>query len=143
MPDAYASAADLSAWLPSSVSFDDGDATRLLARAAELIDGTVRSPYTVDTNGLPTDTTIAQALNDASCAVVEQWLEVGEENDIDGLAGTNVAVAGKSGYVGLRAPHLAPRAFRILSNAGLLGMAAQQPTADAEFFDVEPDEVLS
>lgn len=143
MPDAYATVDDLTAWLPPSVTFDEGDAPRLLMRASELMDQTVRAFYSVDANGIPTDTATATALNKATCAQVEQWLEVGEENDIDGLAGTNVAVAGKSGYVGYRATELSSRAFRLLSNAGLLGLAAQRATAADEFFLVGADTELS
>lgn len=143
MPDAYASADDLTAWLPPSVTFDVDDAPRLLMRASELMDQTVRAFYPVDVNGIPTDPVTALALKNATCAQVEQWLEVSEENDIDGLAGTSVQVAGKSGYVGSRAVEVAPRAFRQLSGAGLLGLAAQRGTAADEFFLVDADSEIS
>lgn len=135
MTDAYASVDDLTAWLPASVSVDPDDAPRLLKRASDLIDSTVRAGYTVDDNGIPTIAALAQALNDACCAVVESWVEVGEANDIDGLAGTAVQVAGKSGYVGFRAPELCPRAFRILQLAGLLSLSVEHPSPAFAFFD--------
>lgn len=95
---------------------DPDDALRLLTRASELVDGAVRQPYDVNsTTGIATDADLAAALRDATCAQVEQWVEVGEENAVDGLAGTARAVGG-----GVRAPELAPRAVRILSNAGLI-----------------------
>lgn len=94
---------------------DPDDIARLLLRASELVDGAVRQPYTTDDDGLATDTDIAAALRDATCAQVEQWVEVGEENAVDGLAGTQRSVGG-----GVRAPELAPRALRILLNAGLV-----------------------
>jgi len=95
------------------------DAARLLARAAEKIDAhTLLAVYDVDDQELPTDTAVAAAFREACCAQVEQWAEVGEENDIDGLAGTDLSV---DGYSGPRAPGLAPRARTILVNAGLAG----------------------
>lgn len=128
MPAAYASEAELTAWLPAGTSVDD--AARLLARASTRIDGVVTAPFDVDPNtDLPTDTDVAAALRDATCAQVEQWLEVGEENDIDGLAGTEVSV---QGYSGKRAPKVAPRAFDILQQAGLLTISTAS-TAGAFF----------
>lgn len=94
---------------------DPDDISRLLLRASVLVDGAVRQPYDTDTDGLATDTNIAAALRDATCAQVEQWIEVGEENAVDGLAGTARSTGG-----GVRAPELAPRALRILLNAGLV-----------------------
>lgn len=126
--DAYASEADLTAWLPSGTVV--ADAERLLRRASELLDDTVRLPFAADSDGIPTDTEIAAALRDACCAQVEQWLEVGEANDVDGRAGTHVAVAG---FSGVRAPKLAPRAARILRNAGLLTSSGLETTASRFF----------
>lgn len=114
--DAYATEAQLGEWVGDLVTVP-ADAARLLVRASALIDGTVRGQYTVDTAGIPTDADIAQALADAVCAQVEQWIEVGEHNDIDGLAGQQTSV---SGYSGPRAPRLAPRALDALANAGLV-----------------------
>lgn len=94
---------------------DVDEADRLLLRASELIDGAVRQPYDTDDDGLATDSDVAAALRDATCAQVEQWVEVDEANAIDGLAGTQRALGG-----GVRAPELAPRARRILLNAGLV-----------------------
>lgn len=130
MPPAYATEADLTAFLPAGTVVDDAD--RLLARASELLDGTVLTPFAVDSEtDLPTDEEVAAAMRDACCAVVEQWLEVGEENDVDGLAGTQVSL---TGYSGQRAPSIAPRAFRILQTAGL--MNAGTLSAADEFFRV-------
>lgn len=112
----YATPAELAAWLPSGASVSDVD--RVLARASELIDRWVRSPFSIDdTTGLPTDADVAAVLRAATCAQVEQWVEVGEHNDVDGLAGT---VSGAGGWSGQRAPALAPRAARYLLTAGLL-----------------------
>lgn len=112
---AYATTADLSAWV--SVDADiPADADRMLARASTLVDQYVRSSYAVDDAGTATDADVAAALRDATCAVVEGWLEAGEENDLDGLAGTQMGVPG---YSGSRAVELPPRAYRLLSQAGL------------------------
>lgn len=115
----HATPEDLTAWLEDGVTVE-GDPERLLARASELVDGVVRAPYDTDDDGAATDDTIAAALRDATCAVVEQWVEVGESNDIDGLAGTTYSTGGSSG---LRAPSVPPRAARILRAAGLLQVA--------------------
>lgn len=114
----YATEADLADWLPADVEIDAAEAVRQLRRAAELLDDTVCAPFTVDTvTNLPTDTAIAEALRDASCAQVEFWAEHSEAHDFDGLAGTKYST---SGYSGERAPELAPRAARALNRAGLL-----------------------
>lgn len=93
------------------------DFERMSMRASELIDSVVTDQFDVDdTDLLPTDTDVAAAMRDACCAIVEFWQEVGEANDVDGLAGTQVNAGSFSGD---RAPTLAPRAVRILKNAGL------------------------
>lgn len=114
---AYATRAQLNAYLPAASALaDDAETTRLLTRASEAIDDAVRARYGVDSDGLPTDPEIAAALGSATVRQVEQWLEVGEENAVDGLAGTQIAVAG---YSGGRAPAIAPRAYQVLKLAGL------------------------
>ena len=134
----YATVTQLNAHLPAAQAVDTNDATelaeanRLLARASELVDSVVRARYAVDTADAPTDATIAAALTLAVCAQYEQWIEVGEANAIDGLAGTQIAV---SGYSGGRAPAVAPRAMAALKAAGLL-----QPVALAESLQVEDDD---
>lgn len=113
---AYASEEELTEFLAEGTVVTG--APRLLARASELLDETVLAAFDVDDDtSLPTDEDVATAMRDACCAQVEQWLEVGEPNDIDGLAGTEISV---TGYSGRRAPKLAPRAFRILHTAGLM-----------------------
>lgn len=117
--DAYATTDELTAFLGTSATLPD-DADRLLARASELMDRKVRAPFTIDkTTGIPTDPAVATVMADATCAQVEFWIETGEHHDIDGLAGTNVNVAG---YTGERSPELAPRAERILSSIPLFAV---------------------
>lgn len=127
MTVAYASEGDLASFLPEGTVATD--APRLLARASELLDGTVLAAFDIGDDQLPTDTAVAEAMRDACCAQVEFWLEVGEENDIDGLAGTQVAL---TGYAGKRPPRVAPRAFDILQTAGLMTTSTLS-TADAFF----------
>ncbi len=117
---AYATLAELATFVGSTPSdaASQAIAERMLERASELMDGVVVAAFEVDSvTELPTDVEVAAALRDATCAQVEQWLEVGESNDVDGLAGTAVSVGG---YAGRRAPSVSPRALRILRNAGLL-----------------------
>lgn len=114
----FATAADLADWLPAAVEIDGQEASRQLVRATSLIERAARAPYTVDSvTDLPTDTAVAAALRDATCAQVEFWAETSEEHDIDGLAGESYSV---TGYSGKRSPRLAPRAVDLLVNAGLL-----------------------
>jgi hypothetical protein len=117
MADPYATEAQLAEWLPSGTSVTD--AARLLRRASEVLDSFAVASWTiVEETGLPSETTIATPLAEACCAQVEFWLEVGEEHDLTGLAGSGVAVGNLR--VDHLPPELAPRAARILANAGLL-----------------------
>lgn len=112
---AHATVAQLANWLPPGVPTPD-DAERLLERASTLVDQAVLAGYDVDDEGTPTDQGVAAVLADATCAQVEQWLEVDEANDIDGLAGTHISV---TGYSGMRASRWAPRMIDILRTSGL------------------------
>lgn len=119
----YADQTALAAWLPTG-TVPPADAGRLLARASELLDATVRQPFTVGPDGLPTDPAIAQALSDACCAQVEFWLEVGEEHDVQGQFGVinDAGYAVTVGTLSMSAlpPEVGARARRILVTAGLL-----------------------
>lgn len=124
MAPPLATESDLTDWLPDGTVVTD--APRLLARASQRIDSAVLAAFDIDiVTALPTDSTVAAALRDATCAQVEQWLEVGEENDIDGLAGTQIAV---TGFSGKRAPRIAPRALDILRDAGLMNQGTHTST---------------
>lgn len=121
---AYATADEYKAFSGATDALTDFD--RLALRASEIIDSVVMMPFDIDaTDGLPTGfitvqgntVTIASIMSDACCAQIEFWQEVGEDNDVDGLAGTDVNV---SGYSGKRSPTLAPRAARIIKNAGMI-----------------------
>lgn len=114
----YATAADLTAWLPSGSEVVDAD--RLILRATEVVAEHVTTGYALDTAGDPAVTEVAAALRDATVAQVEQWLEVGEENDVAGYPRTTAMSSSGMNLSALPAI-LAPRARRILRLAGLTG----------------------
>lgn len=108
---AYATTAQLAAWL--DVSEDDlpEGSARMLERASEVIDEVVVAPY-------PTgDDDVVAALADAACAQVEFWFEVGEEHDVAGQRGS-ISVEGMS--ISKLPGTLAPRARRALASQNLL-----------------------
>lgn len=116
MTQAYATSAEYATYRNAA----EVDVDRLLERASELVDDTVRVRFAVSSStDLPTDTTIAATLRDAVCAQVEYWeLEVGEEHDIAGMGDRQVAI----GHLRMEhlPPEVAPRALRHLSIGGLL-----------------------
>jgi hypothetical protein len=116
---AHATEAQLVAWLPDGTAPTGAEATRLLARASQLVDDHVLSGYAVDEFGKPSLLEVRDALRDATCAQVEEWLEVGEENDTAGYpAATSISGTGLS--VTHMPAVLAPRARRALRVAGLM-----------------------
>ena len=119
---AWATVDELAAWMPAELP---ADAERMLTRASELITYVTRfAVYDVDTDDEPTDTTVLAALRDATCAQVEYWAEVGEDEDVGGsVQGISLGplqVQYGAGDNRVTPTFLAPRAQRILSNAGLL-----------------------
>ena len=119
MTGAYATAEDLAAWLGKNPPADAG---RLLTRASSLLDSSVYVSFAVDDSGLPCDAGVAAVLRDAVCAQVEFWLEVGEEHDVDGGAGSLVSVGGLSIQ---RPKRLADRALDALRTGGLMSFWGQ------------------
>lgn len=104
------------------------DATRLLARASELIDDeTVTAVYDTDTDGVATDAKVIGGLADATCAQVEYWLAGDEEDDVLGpLQGMSTGTGQQQYGAGENRAtpmYLAPRAARHLRLAGLLSSA--------------------
>lgn len=112
MAASFATNSDLADWMSveSYQELDPADIDRLLARASARVRSRIVQPIDSDND------THVDALRDATCAVVEAWVEVGEANDIDGLAGTQISV---TGYSGTRAWALCPRAEDALTVAGL------------------------
>jgi hypothetical protein len=113
----HATAQDLAGWLDGETP---PEAARLLARASRLVDRHVYAGYRVDDDGLPVDEHVRDALRDATCAQVEQWLAVGEDHDVEGVEGA-VSVGGASFTL---PPSLAPRARRELVLASLQTVTA-------------------
>lgn len=111
----YATEADLTAWLEGGdyATVVPEDPTRILARAWEVIDDHTLGAYErAALTGLATDPVVVEALTSAQCAQVEQWLEVGEENDVAGFPKDTFMSGGVS--VNRQPDELAPRAARIL-----------------------------
>jgi hypothetical protein len=100
------------------------DLDRLLLRASELLDDYLRTAlYDTDDDGFPTDTDIIEVFRDACCAQVEYW-QVGDEEDdiagpVQGLALGGMQVQYGAGDNRTSPMYLAPRAARLLRNAGL------------------------
>lgn len=107
----YATKADLAAYLGVAEQDLPADADRLLQRATELIDEATLGR--ID----PADTDHADAARQATCAVVEAWLQAGEERDITGQRG---GVTLGSLRIDELPQGLPPRARRHLMLAGLL-----------------------
>jgi hypothetical protein len=102
-------------------------AARLLVRASEVIDQALRTAvYDVDTAGAPTDVAVIAALVGATCAQVEFW-ETGDEEDdilgpVQGISLAGMQIQFGAGDNRATPTYLAPRAHRILVNAGLRDM---------------------
>lgn len=112
---AYATTAELATYL----NVAEGDLTvgdRELERASELLDDVIVATYTTD------DSDVETALQDATCAQVEYWIELGEEHDISGQRGA-IEVKGLS--ISQLPGTLAPRAKRHLASQNLLSRAVE------------------
>lgn len=120
----YATTTDLAEWLGTAPPVG---ASRLLVQASRAInDALLTAVYPVDDNGSPTDATQIQALRNATCAVVEWWLETGDElgasGDWQSASAGDVSISksttGSSTQVS--ATSLPARAWGELTRAGLL-----------------------
>lgn len=70
MARVYATEADLTAWLPTGATLP-ADPDAALRAASEVVDEMLLTAlYAVDAAGMPTDTGVAAALADATCAQV-------------------------------------------------------------------------
>ena len=123
--EAFLEGGDYAALIPADADPDPLD--RVLSRAWELIedwtDGTWELVDDVPTWTDPDDDTVTEDVTDALvsavCAQIEQWFEVGEENDIAGFPGETFMSTGIS--VNRLPSILAPRAARFLRRASILG----------------------
>lgn len=121
----YATSGELATYLGTTAP---ADATRLLARASELVDDhIITATYPVNTSGMPTDTVHIGALRDAVCAQVEYWLAGDEEDDVlgptQGVSLGGMQVQYGAGENRATPMYLAPRAARALRRGGLLSGA--------------------
>ena len=121
---AYATSAQLVTFLGAASA--PAPADRLLARASEVVDEALRlAVYDVDDTGQPTDARVVTAVADATCAQVEFWLASDEEDDIlgplQGIALGGMQLQYGAGDNRATPTYLAPRAWRLLKNAGLVG----------------------
>jgi hypothetical protein len=125
----YATTADLVEYAGPDVVGEDSP--RLLARASELVDSLlVAAVYETDPDGMPVDEQVRDALQRATCALVEWWDETGDPTGAGGQY-----IESQIGTVRLkradndRAPEMAPATVRILATAGLLADAPHAPQA--------------
>lgn len=125
---AYATPEQLATYL-GRTGEDIADAARLLARAAEVIAeatlGNIAEPDDPEdipeTEGSETATELLQiACRTACCAQVEYWQEVGEDPDTRPNVSSYQRGRVTTAFSGGGLPELAPRARRILFNAGAL-----------------------
>lgn len=121
----YATPEQYTAWTGQQTPPADID--RLLARASEDVESAlVTAVYCTDALGMPTETTVIQALADAVCAQVEYQQATGDDGT--GAAGRwdsvslgPVSLSGrKDNPAAAGDVDLAPRAHRALRQAGLL-----------------------
>ncbi|GGM76951.1 hypothetical protein GCM10012275_54520 [Longimycelium tulufanense] len=128
MARVYATRTDLVDYAPATVTVpEDPEATRLLRQASKAVDdallGTV---YAIDTAGMPTDTTIRDALRDATCAQAVHWLTTGSEDTTPGryqsvtVGPITVTDATAGAGPDIARPVLSETAARELRLAGLL-----------------------
>ncbi len=113
---AHATTSDLSNWLPDTIPVP-ADANRILDRASEVIDAALKTAvYDPDET--------ADVLANATCAQVEYWLTGDEEDDVlgplQGLILNGLQLQYGAGTNRATPTYLAPRAWRILNNAGLI-----------------------
>ena len=127
----YATATDLNAYLGGDQAIDYGmDTARVLDRASRAVDRLVTARYTIDADRAPTKAEVILAMQEATCATIEYWLQAGESVDV-------MAVGGPISFGGLSmrsAPNrVAPRAAEILRLAGLRGEpgAPGYPTSES------------
>ena len=125
----YADTYDLAAFLHVEVSALSSESDRMLERAQELIESATVGR--IDT----TDVAQMESVRKATCAQVEFWLSVGEDRDVSGpveeYSASKVTIKNGSGSSRVNPTYLAPRAQRILFNAGLLYRGASMGVGNA------------
>ena len=88
----YAVADDLEAWIQDDVP---DNTTQLLRSASVLVRQATRCDYyNVDSNGKPSDATVLQAFEDATCCQAAMWIKAGIDP-----TGSVASVVGATGVV--------------------------------------------
>lgn len=115
---------------PVEAPTTDKDLNALLRRASGVIDGLTRSSrFDVDEDGYPSDTEVADAFRDATCAQVAYWHETEDPTGAVSQEGTfsigSVSIGARGRTSGNGAPdeqtsRIASEAVEILTNAGLI-----------------------
>lgn len=124
----YATVADFSEWDEDTLYTVPSDS--LLRRASGVVDGLTRHAiYAVDEDGYPTDSAIAEAFMNATCAQAAWWDETGDATGAQSQSGTvsigSVSIGARSRAAGGASAdaadsRIAPEAVEILHNAGLI-----------------------
>lgn len=104
MARVYATRADLVDYAPPSVTVpDEPEATRVLTRASEDVDDALLTAvYDVDTDDMPTDTKVIEAMKLATCAQAIERIRTGTEDGNDGLDGWDSVSIGSISLSGRR-----------------------------------------
>lgn len=106
---------------------------RLRSASIEVEKLTRRAVYETDDEGYPTDADVADAMSEATCAIVEYWESTDDPDGAESIAGavkigsvslgtTSSAQTSKSPYERLL-ERIGTRAVDILTNAGLIPSA--------------------
>ncbi|MFD4111617.1 hypothetical protein ACFWWU_36500 [Streptomyces sp. NPDC058650] len=107
---------------------------RLRSASIEVEKLTRRAVYETDEDGYPTDADVADAMSDATCAIVEYWDETDDPTGAEANAGAvkigSVSLGTTSSAQSSESPHdrllkrIGTRGVDILTNAGLIPSAA-------------------
>lgn len=119
MARVYATADDVIDWLGD---YPPANVDTLITRASLIVDELlIGVRYAVDTNSMPTDTTVIQALKDAVCAQIAWWVSAtytqGQVGAEDGWPRLNRAV--RPDPIPPGRTEVAPDVVRALQVAGL------------------------
>lgn len=113
----YATDTDVATFMGVTTTDLPTDIARIIDRAGELIDHATMNRI---------DTEHTEHAKQSTCAQIEYWLQaVGEQTDIRGTV-KKYSIGSFSIDFGDKMPELAPRARRILWNAGLLNRSVKR-----------------
>ncbi|MCT1395668.1 hypothetical protein M4D51_08005 [Microbacterium sp. p3-SID338] len=127
----YATEADYNAVAEDAWDGDAGMLTKRLRAASIEVEKLTRlSRYDTDDDGFPTDTDVADAFAEATCAIVEHWQDTGDPRGTDAAQGAvkilSVSLGTTSSNNDARSEYdklvarIGDRAIDVLKNAGLI-----------------------